>query len=339
MEEENEKLKLENLFLKERISLLEKEIEKKEDEIKNKHYDNNNNKREKFSDPHELILQNNEYKKLNEQMTIACEDIRRENEIILEDYRKLQLINDQLQIKYNDAIEENTNLKNNFMIVKSKSNERKSAAQKPPNFFESSSKNVNEFQKTWSQNHFMIKKNEFANDFVKSKFINVEEHSGKKNDLRLSNYKETNENGSFYLQDQALNNSKSKKRQNFEDLNKKEIEPEIIFPFKKTINYFENKSESNIKGKLIEFNQEYFKQFLNIKNLDEFKMNCLNEKSVIFSNEYLDITTIGSASVIDDLTMNFKLSFSNFSKKFIDDLAFLFLHDEKSKSSLVFIKL
>lgn len=184
----------------------------------------------------------------------------------------------------------------------------------------------------------MIKKNEFANDFVKSKFINLEEHSQKKNDLRLSNYKETNENGSFYLQDQALNNSKSKKRQNFEDLNKKEIEPEIIFPFKKTINYFENKSESNIKGKLIEFNQEYFKQFLNIKNLDEFKMNCLNEKSVIFSNEFLDITAIGNASIIDDLTMNFKLSFSNFSKKFIDDLAFLFLHDEKSKSNLVFIK-
>lgn len=147
MEEENEKLKLENLFLKEKISILEKEMEKKEDEIKNKHHENNNNRREKFIDTHELILQNNEYKKLNEQMTIACEDIRRENEIILEDYRKLQLINDQLQIKYNDAIEENTNLKNNFMIVKSKSNERKSAAQKPPNFFESSSKNGNEFQK------------------------------------------------------------------------------------------------------------------------------------------------------------------------------------------------
>ena len=117
LENENEQLRLENEFLKGKIINLEKEVKEKEirekemkekeiqrikeiesiqnthqlkndmkDKDKNSHRENN--KREQFIDFNQLILQNKEYKTLNDQLTIACEDIKKENEIIIEDFRK-----------------------------------------------------------------------------------------------------------------------------------------------------------------------------------------------------------------------------------------------------------
>lgn len=375
LENENEQLKLENEFLKEKIINLEREIKQneiKEKEIiekeikkikemeiiqntqqqknemkdKERNLPKENNKREKFIDFNELILQNKEYKALNDQLTIACEDIKKENEIIIEDFRKLQIIYEQIQQKYNGAMEENARLKNEFYLTKNQFN-HKTAAQKPLTFFESPlNNNKSSTEQNWSDNHFKIKKNEIANEFVKSKLISYNQPENiKTNDLRLSNYKE-NGNLSFSLIKNSIkdvtynfNDSTSNKPKIIQkdpiNYSKKEADQEILFPFKKTSDYFEKKTNNKIKGKLIEQKKEFIDQFAQIKNLNDFKLNCLKEKSIIFSNEMVELSAEKNVFIEENFEMRFNLSVSNFSKSFIDDLDINIFHDPKSKTNYI----
>ncbi len=193
---ENDRLKLENLSLTEKINSLIERInflEQQNSERKKQHL---TNKREQFEDISGIISQNSELKALNNQLMSSCEDIKRENEIILEDYHKIQMNYELIQQKYNEILEENTQLKNTVYNLRNQG--KFNAAEKPRVFFQNNNEEKTNSKSSWSNNLFSVKKNEFPGEFIKSKFENFTENNnvknnneyGKKNELRLSNYRE-----------------------------------------------------------------------------------------------------------------------------------------------------
>ena len=150
------------------------------------------NKREKFVDIANIIEENKELKALNHELTNNLEDLKRENEIILEDYRKIQINFNELQSKYQLIVDEKTQLKNSLLNLRNVSMyETRTAAEKPRTFFERE-KETNSYNQKWSENHFGIKKTEFPFEFTKSKWMNVTMQDDKKSgkEMRLSNYLE-----------------------------------------------------------------------------------------------------------------------------------------------------
>lgn len=346
MENENEKLKAQNTELNEKIKSLEQTLQAKE-----KTKMQSNNKREKFVDINGLIESNSELKALNRHLTNACEDMKKENEIILEDYRNMQMLYEELQHKYMESLDENTHLKNTFHNLRNQGkNEIKTAAEKPKIFFEN--KETIKSVSSWSNNLFPIKKTEFPNEFVKSKLVYVPENEIKKNndksnDLRLSNYKEKEDysrdsikNLEFDTLTNKMSNSnfqKTKETEFYEsnrneiiDYMKKEADPKLIFPFKKQFDYFESKSEKNAKkGKVFEFNQENFQQIKKIKNIEEFKVNCLKSKCFLFANEIFEINLTQINFHEKNNVFKFVLGYSNLSKNHIENFKINFHSSEK----------
>lgn len=150
------------------------------------------NKREKFVDISSIIEANKELKALNHELTNNLEDLKRENEIILEDYRKIQINFNELQSKFQLIYDEKAQLKNSLLNLRNVSmNETRTAAEKPRTFFERE-KETGSYNPKWSENHFGIKKTEFPFEFTKSKWVNVTMQDDKKSvkEMRLSNYLE-----------------------------------------------------------------------------------------------------------------------------------------------------
>ena len=272
-------MKQEKTALNEKINSLENEILRLI--AKEKKSRPSTNKRENFIDFYTLIDNNTELKTVNTQLTNQCEDMKKENEIILEDYRRNQMNFDQLQVKYNEALEEIAQLKSTIFAMRNQGKlDLRIAAEKPKVFFDD-----NELSKDkdpgWSSNHFNVKKTEFPSEFIRSKFVSVnvnESEVKRNNDLRLSNYKEENNSKSYiknsYIVEKEgknLKTSSMKERNNnkggyYEDDNivqtmKKETNPELLFPFKKQFEYYENKNEKILKGRLVELKKEFFKEF------------------------------------------------------------------------------
>ena len=346
----NENLKVENASLIDKIFFFESQLSSLKNEIQKMQTEklHTSNKREKFVDIKSLITHNQELKDLNNQLTNALEDMKKENEIILDDYRKIQLTLDELQAKYHDILEENAQLKTSIYNMKNISNiETRNAAEKPKIFFENNNPNVN----NWSTNHFSVKKTEFPYEFTKSKWVNVTENNSKKNnDLRLSNYKEKDQSFSknqIELEAKTVKTTYSKHlvtskildinennnvRKNYEsfNLNKKATDPEIIFPYKKNLEYFESKTENILKGKMVDFKPSDFKQFENSRNLDEFKLNCLISKATLFSNEIFGITVVLNNNIAKNNILKFNMIFCNLSKKFIENFKINFIADDSS---------
>ena len=172
-----------------KISLLESKLTALKNKKEEKH---SSNKREKFVDIANIIEENKELKALNHELTNNLEDLKRENEIILEDYRKIQINFNELQSKYQLIVDEKTQLKNSLLNLRNVSMyETRTAAEKPRTFFERE-KETNSYNQKWSENHFGIKKTEFPFEFTKSKWVNVTMQDDKKSakEMRLSNYLE-----------------------------------------------------------------------------------------------------------------------------------------------------
>jgi len=84
-----------------------------------------------------------------------------------------------------------------------------------------------------------------------------------------------------------------------------------------------------MKGNLVEFNKEIFKEINDLDNLEEFKLNCLKNKVVLFSDEEFEIVFIQNCSIMENNSLKFTMVYFNLGKNFIEDFNINYIKNEK----------